>query len=256
MAEWREEDHPRKDDGEFTKKLNAALDKSSDELRNEQHREIPERPKAVVIDAATGEPKTNAFKTKAEAREYFKDYATKWEQGLSADEVEAVKGYTDRTYDIINTYLRNSKEAKYFKSFNQEKIEKQIRGIDSAISRFELDKDITTYRGTNLLEFGRDVYTEDDLKQLIGKDIVLKGYTSTSTDMSVANEDFDGEVIMECNIPHEKGVGAYMDYITEINNVPEERRESEFMLKRNTQIVINEVSTRQDGKIIVKVRVK
>lgn len=255
MAEWREEDHPRKDDGEFVKKLNAALDKSSDELRNEQRREIRE-PEPTVVDAATGEPKTNAFKTKAEAREYFKDYATKWEQGLSADEVEAVKGYTDSTYDIINTYLRNPKEAKYFKSFNPEKIEKQIRGIDSAISRFELDKDITTYRGTNLLEFGRDVYTEDDLKQLIGKDITLKGYTSTSTDISIADGFFNGEVLMECFIPKSKGLGAYMDYITEMDNVPDDERESEIMLKRDTQVVIDGVNTRQDGKIIVKVRVK
>ena len=142
------------------------------------------------------------------------------------------------------------------KSFNQEEIEKQIRGIDSAISRFELDKDITTYRGTNLLEFGRDVYTEDDLKQLIGKDITLKGYTSTSTDISIADGFFNGEVLMECFIPKSKGLGAYMDYITEMDNVPDDERESEIMLKRDTQVVIDGVNTRQDGKIIVKVRVK
>lgn len=73
MAEWREEDHPRKDDGEFTKKLNAALDKSSDELRNEQRREIRE-PEPTVVDAATGKPKTKKLSTYNVSRQEWARY--------------------------------------------------------------------------------------------------------------------------------------------------------------------------------------
>ena len=72
----------------------------------------------------------------------------------------------------------------------------------------------------------------------------------------MAEDDFDGEVLIEYNVPKGKGRGAYMDYVTVIDNVPDSDRESEFVLKRDSQIIIDEVKTREDGKIIVKARVK
>lgn len=277
--QFDESKHPRADDGKFTdgngtsKKAydsrdtfgnltrnlpegaRAAIDKATKELEREQRREI-ERGRVIEIDAATGERKPRAFESKKSAREYFKERAEKWEASLSDDEKSSVKGYTDSTYDMINTYLRNPKEARYLKSFNQAEVEKQIRDIDSAIDKFELDDDIKTYRGTNLIEFGRDIYSADDLKSLIGKEITMKGYSSTSTDISVSENDFAGEVLIEYTVPKGKGRGAYMDYITAIDNVPDDRRESEIMLKRNSQIIIDEVKTREDGIIIVIARVK
>ena len=274
-----ESKHPRADDGKFTdgsgtgKKAydsrdtfgnltrnlpegaRAAIDKATKELEREQRREI-ERGRVIEIDAATGEQKPRAFESKKSAREYFKERSKKWEASLSDDEKVSVKGYTDRTYDMINTYLRNPKEARYFRSFNQAAVEKQIREIDSAIDKFELDEDIKTYRGTNLIEFGRDIYSADDLESLIGKEITMKGYSSTSTEISVAEDDFDGEVLIEYTVPKGRGRGAYMDYVTVIDNVPDNDRESEFVLKRDSQIIIDEIKTREDGKIIVKARVK
>ena len=277
--QFDESKHPRADDGKFTdgngtsKKAydsrdtfgnltrnlpegaRAAIDKATKELEREQRREI-ERGRVIEIDAATGEQKPRAFESKKSAREYFKERSKKWEASLSDDEKVSVKGYTDRTYDMINTYLRNPKEARYFRSFNQAAVEKQIREIDSAIDKFELDEDIKTYRGTNLIEFGRDIYSADDLESLIGKEITMKGYSSTSTEISVAEDDFDGEVLIEYTVPKGRGRGAYMDYVTVIDNVPDNDRESEFVLKRDSQIIIDEIKTREDGKIIVKARVK
>jgi len=233
----------------------AAIDKKIVQLEQEQQREVKTE-HVVEVDAETGNPKLRVFESKKAAREYFKERSEKWEASLSDDEKASVKGYTDRTYDMINTYLCNPKEARYFRSFNQEAVEKQIREIDSAIDKFELDDDIKTYRGTNLIEFGRDIYSADDLELLVGKEITMKGYSSMSTEVSVAEDDFDGEVLIEYTVPKGRGRGAYMDYVTAIDNVPDNDRESEFMLKRDSQIIIDEIKTREDGKIIVKARVK
>lgn len=73
MAEWREEDHPRGERGRFTETLNAALDKSSDELRDQQRREIRE-PEPTVVDAATGEPKTKKLSTYNVSRQEWARY--------------------------------------------------------------------------------------------------------------------------------------------------------------------------------------
>ena len=257
--QFDESKHPRDKDGKFTdgngttKEAYDSRDTFGNMIRN-----MPQGAKERVaeISSRAEKPKYQAFESKKAAREYFKEPAEKWEASLSDDEKVSVKGYTDRTYDMINTYLRNPKEARYFRSFNQASVEKQIREIDSAIDKFELDDDIKTYRGTNLIEFGRDIYSADDLESLVGKEITMKGYSSTSTEISVAEDDFDGEVLIEYNVPKGKGRGAYMDYVTVIDNVPDSDRESEFVLKRDSQIIIDEVKTREDGKIIVKARVK
>ena len=257
--QFDESKHPRDKDGKFTdgngttKEAYDSRDTFGNMVRN-----MPQGAKERVaeISSRTEKPKYQAFESKKAAREYFKERAEKWEASLSDDERVSVKGYTDRTYDMINTYLRNPKEARYFRSFNQASVEKQIREIDSAIEKFELDDDIKTYRGTNLIEFGRDIYSADDLESLVGKEITMKGYSSTSTEISVAEDDFDGEVLIEYTVPKGRGRGAYMDYITVIDNVPDSDRESEFMLKRDSQIIIDEIKTREDGKIIVKARVK
>ena len=257
--QFDESKHPRDKDGKFTDGNETTKDAydSRDTFGN-MLRNMPQGAKDRIAEMSSGagKPKHRVFESKKAAREYFKERAKKWEESLSDDEKVSVKGYTDHTYDMINTYLRNPKEARYFRSFNQAAVEKQISEIDSSIGKFELDDDIKTYRGTNLIEFGQDIYSADDLKSLVGKEITMKGYSSTSTEISVAEDDFDGEVLIEYTVPKGRGHGAYMDYITVIDNVSDSDRESEFMLKRDSQIIIDEIKTREDGKIVVNARVK
>lgn len=226
--------------------LEEALERSKKAYNSQENK---------AISLATKVNNKTSFETKKQARDYFEKIASKWESSLNDFEKESIKGYTDQTYDKINTYLRNPKAVYIYRDFKKEEIEKQIKGIDTAISKFELPNDIIVYRGSNIMEFGKDLNDIEDLKKLIGKEITLSGYSSTSTDKGVSDRDFDGEVLIEYTIPKGKGKGAYLEFISTMKDLDEAQKESEFLLKRNSKININEVSEREDGKILVTARV-
>ena len=235
----------RKPKAETTKQKKRRLDEYEAER---------ERQAAKYGEGNSADGNSIRFADKTAARKYFEAICKDWEQSLTDEEKAAIKGYTDRTYYRINEYLRNPNTTHLFKNFNKSEIDNQIRGIDSAIAKFDIDKDLTVYRGTNVLEFGKDLNDVDDVKKLVDKEIVLPGYSSTSTDKNVADKDFDGEVLIKYTVPKGIGRGAYLDFITAMD-VNDDDRESEFLLKRNSKIKITAVSEREDGKILVSAEV-
>ena len=102
------------------------------------------------------------------------------------------------------------------------------------------------------MEFGKQLNDFEDMKSLEGRTIALPAFTSTSTKIDIADKEFDGEIIVQLKVKKGIGKGAYVDYLTYMNPDNEEDRESEFLLKRNSQLKIKKVSQRDDGKIIVE----
>lgn len=235
--------------------LEQALERSKKAYNSQENKAVGLAKKVNENQNQKQKVNNKSFETKKQARDYFEQISKKWENALNDFEKESIKGYTDLTYNKINTYLRNPKEVYIYRNFNKQEIEKQIQGIDAAISKFDLPNDIVVYRGTNIMEFGKDLNDIEDLKKLIGEEITLTGYSSTSTDKGVADRDFDGEVLIEYNIPKGKGKGAYLEFISTMKDLDEDQKESEFLLKRNSKIKINEVEERQDGKILVSAEV-
>ena len=266
--QFDETQHPRDNDGKFTDKGGGEAKRVfelADELgvpydRNTSYQALKARVEEAQkrLQNQRKDDKINltnkTFSDNNTAREYFKNSAKKWESILSDSEKNSIRGYTDQKSDMINTYLRTPKEAVYYKSFNKINVDRQIKDIDNAISKFALDEPITTYRGTNLIEFGKDIYGIDEMKKLVGQTKTLLGYSSTSTNRNVANDDFDGEMLIEYSIPKGIGSGAYLDYMS-VMDLDMEKRESEFLLKRNAQIKITSVDEQRDGKIYVKAEV-
>lgn len=192
--------------------------------------------------------KSKEFSDVKSARTFFKNISQNWENSLSDTEKKGITEYTDyRSYNI-NDDLRNGK-------YNTSKYKNQIDEMDKAIAKFDLAQNIKVYRGTNIMEFGKTLNDFSDIKTLEGKTINLPSYTSTSTNYKIADKEFDGEVLMQIDVKKGNGKGAYVDYLSYMNPDNEEDRESEFLLKRNSQLKIKKVSQRNDGKIIVDAEV-
>ncbi len=241
MAEFNERKHPRDDIGRFTKG-------GAKEFRQNTSYEEILRVSNYSEKAYDFAEKGKEFQDVKSARQFFKDISEGWQNSLSNTEKKGIKEYTDyRSYNI-NADLRNGK-------YNTSKWKKQIDEMDKAISKFDLSSDIKVYRGTNIMEFGKTFNDFSDIKALEGKNIELPSYTSTSTNYKVADKEFDGEILMQIEVKKGRGKGAYVDYLSYINPDNEEDRESEFLLKRNSQLKIKKVLQRYDGKIMIEAEV-
>jgi hypothetical protein len=156
-----------------------------------------------------------------------------WEGSLITREkaYEVVNYYTGRGYNDINRHLRGTDAGA-----NDADIEEKIDAMDAAFFRAPMSsEDRTVYRGVSP-NIGREL--------LAGETFRDKGYTSTTTDMSVT-EDFtsysDGsKYVMEITIPSG----------TQFIEV-EESSEKEIILNKGSRFSIDEVREEGDYKIIV-----
>jgi hypothetical protein len=156
-----------------------------------------------------------------------------WEGSLITREkaYEVVNYYTGRGYNDINRHLRDTDAG-----VNDADIEEKIDAMDAAFFRAPMSsEDRTVYRGVSP-NIGRELLAGETFKD--------KGYTSTTTDMSVT-EDFtsysDGsKYVMEITIPSG----------TQFIEV-EESSEKEIILNKGSRFSIDEVREEGDYKIIV-----
>ena len=149
--------------------------------------------------------------------------------------------YTGDRYIEINGRLRDG---------NMNGVENEVQQLDSAISKFELKNDIEVHRGissTALSQwFGTDDVDEINSK-FKGGTIQDKGFVSTSTSPDKA---FFEKVKLRITVKKGKGKGAY---IAPISNY---KRESEFLLKRNSTFKIKGASkTDNYGGVLIDVEV-
>lgn len=173
---------------------------------------------------------------------------TEWKNFLSTPEIDALQNYSFKEYgdtsvadyEDINNYLRFNQLGKV----PEATIKNTINYIESALNKFEIDKDIVVYRGIDVptiieqvigeKKYSRDVNIINSyLKNTTFTD---KGFVSTSISKKEAiNFGMgNGRAVMRINIPSgTKGV-----YIDEVSRI---KREKEFLLNRNVTFKINNV---------------
>lgn len=161
---------------------------------------------------------------------------TQWQKSLTEAEDYAIGDYTGGGYYDINSYLRKTGD---WENINAEFVKQQIKGLDSAISRYELKDNIRVQRGVmndvidRLVE---DNDVQDSLSELIGKKFRESAYSSTTVvrNNGVATAK---PTILDIEIPAGTGRGAYVNQLAG----QFQDTEYEFLLKRGSTFTIKEV---------------
>lgn len=159
-----------------------------------------------------------------------------WQKSLTEAEDYAIGDYTGGGYYDINSYLRKTGD---WENINAEFVKQQIKGLDSAISRYELKDNIRVQRGVmndvidRLVE---DNDVQDSLSELIGKKFRESAYSSTTVvrNNGVATAK---PTILDIEIPAGTGRGAYVNQLAG----QFQDTEYEFLLKRGSTFTIKEV---------------
>lgn len=159
-----------------------------------------------------------------------------WEKSLSEDENCAIGDYTGGGYYDINSYLRKTGD---WKNVNVERVENQIKALDSAIGRYELKDNIRVQRGVmnDVVDRLAEKYdVQNSLEELVGMKYVENGYSSTTVlqGNGVATAK---PTVFDIEIPAGMGRGAYVNRLAgQFQNT-----EYEFLIKRGTSFTIKEV---------------
>lgn len=150
----------------------------------------------------------------------FDKSVKEWRGAITTKEDNAVYEYTGDLYDPLNGALRGIKGYGDPSSFDTE-----IQELDSALSKFNLTRNISVYRGVSSAAFGGGDIPE------VGTILQDKGYMSTTVKKSVAAT-FDKGYILKINVPKGKGRGAYVRSISQYSN------EHEFLMKRSSKLKV------------------
>ena len=185
-----------------------------------------------------------------------------WSSGLSADERNALIRYTDAplengtsfsgrddpnyhkgNYLEVNSPLRFGVDEVPVPGIDGEPgttakldegavrdLEKQRTDMDSAIDKFELKKPIVVTRRSNADLVGGLTDPDAIMERFGGRVVRDPGYLSTSTNPHPPL--IDGNILYKIAVPAGKGRGAYLDPMSKFQG------EKEFLLKRNTEMVV------------------
>lgn len=159
-----------------------------------------------------------------------------WQKSLTEDEDYAIGDYTGGGYWDINSYLRKTGD---WENINAEFVKQQIKGLDSAISRYELKDNIRVQRGVMndvIDKLAEDNNVQESLSELIGKKFHESAYSSTTVvqNNGVATAK---PTILDIEIPAGTGRGAYVNqFAGQFQDT-----EYEFLLKRGSTFTIKEV---------------
>ena len=159
-----------------------------------------------------------------------------WQKSLTEDEDYAIGDYTGGGYWDINSYLRKTGD---WENINAEFVKQQIKGLDSAISRYELKDNIRVQRGVMndvIDKLAEDNDVQESLSELIGKKFHESAYSSTTVvqNNGVATAK---PTILDIEIPAGTGRGAYVNQLAG----QFQDTEYEFLLKRGSTFTIKEV---------------
>lgn len=159
-----------------------------------------------------------------------------WQKSLTKDENYAIGDYTGGGYWDINTYLRKTGD---WENINAEFVKQQIKGLDSAISRYELKDNIRVQRGVMndvIDKLVEDNDIQDSLSELIGKKFRESAYSSTTVvrNNGVATAK---PTVLDIEVPAGTGRGAYVNQLAG----QFQDAEYEFLLKRGSTFTIKEV---------------
>lgn len=205
--------------------------------------------KSAIIKEKTEPAEYRQFDTGDEANDFFyydgeergllakkRSKHAQWQKSLSEAEDYAIGDYTGGGYYDINAYLRKTGD---WENINSAFVEQQIKGLDSAISRYELKENIRVQRGVMndvLDRLVEDNDVQESLSELVGKKFRESAYSSTTVVQGngVATAK---PTIFDIEIPAGVGRGAYVNQLAG----QFQDTEYEFLLKRGATFTIKEV---------------
>lgn len=182
------------------------------------------------------------IKSPEELQKFFNNPVESFLKALSNEQKDAISSYTSVGAAKCNGYLRNPKDHE---SLNIPVITDMIQQLDSAIDLFYLSESIKTYRA-----FDKTVVFPQvtDLTDLVGEDYSDVAFMSTTPLVDTVREYADTwgcDTIFEISLRKGKGKGAY---INELSHFKDE--EYEFLLRRDSKFIIQEVDTSGEYTII------
>ena len=192
-----------------------------------------------------------------------------WKSGLTKDEKVALERYTydyseygeyhPGNYIEVNTPLRlgvnmvavpgEEGQPSQERTLNPDEIEaldKQRADMDSAIEKFELKKPIVVTRKSRADLIGGLTEPDEIMERYGGRVVKDPGYLSTSTNPTPPP--IDGEIIYRIAVPAGKGRGAYLEPMSA------HQGEKEFLLKRNTEMVVIQAYKDKNGMTVVELQ--
>lgn len=197
------------------------------------------KPKVTYRTFETGEKANEFFYYDGEEQGLLARKRSKhaqWEKSLTQEEDEAIRDYTGGGYSDLNKYLRRVGD---WQDIDAEKEEFLVKGLDSAISRYELKDNIRVQRGVmndviDRLAEENDI--QESLSELVGKKYREAGYSSTTVlrDNGVATAK---PTILDIEIPPGIGRGAYVNQLAG----QYQDTEYEFLIRRGATFTIKEV---------------
>lgn len=184
---------------------------------------------------------TVGLKNNKQVSQRLKLASKKWAKGLSKSDIKAIRYYTNKGYDQINTTLRTptTKATK--------KVMTSIAQINSSIARFNLTKPLTVYRGTSLTGLKKSLANQS-IK--VGRSYRDPAYSSCTLSQMIALGFSKQHVVLKINLPAGKH-GAYIDPIS--TNIGEK----EYLLKSGTKMIVTKVQKgKSTTKTVTKVKQK
>ena len=168
-----------------------------------------------------------------------------WHRSIDEDEEYEVTRYTGNWYGMVNSVLRSRDFYDDLEPDEQMEVDDSIAALDSAISKFDLKKNLTVFRGSSsTLVGGYDTAEEinSNLKGAIVQDRAYMSTTANKRDMLV------DDITYEIKVPKGKGRGAFVAPISKAKS------EDEFLLKRGTKFKVLG-ATKRDWQVVVKLLV-
>ena len=167
-----------------------------------------------------------------------------WRKDLSDGERTALEHYTrdwnaGGSYYMVNLALRmipdgtdldkGLDDIDSMSSKDRESLRGQIKAMDSAISKSELQKPIVLHRGSDASLLGGETDPDEIMEKYGGRIVKDRGFTSTS---AVRGSHFVRQMHYVITVPPGKGRGAF------IKSMSLRKKENEFLLKRDSRFLI------------------
>ena len=185
------------------------------------------------VEFTQRKPMKTFFGVTSGSKENQKGAWGNWYKSMSSDEKTSMVNYTTEhepgNYHEVNNSLRGSRQM-------DQGTQKHIDNMEKSINKFNLEKDMTVFRGSSAQLIGGLTEPADIMKYLGGRSIRDKGFISTST---VKGSQFGGEILYKIRIPKGHGRGALISPLSKYQS------EDEMLLQHGSSFtVVN--ATKQD----------
>ena len=231
MKPWKEDEHPRDADGKFTKTSTITAHKQL-EAYGVNADALPDEWKPLLSKdiGADTQKKYRELGSGIETNRYFDNAEQwQWENGLTEQQKEAIREYTNNEYSTINKYLRWGDDI-------TEKIRSgHLPAIEAALSSYVLREPIKVYRSIDSTVF---VWNKD-VSELKGK--IFHDDAFVSATPTLDSEALTQDTVLIINIPSGKGRGAYINNLSVYKN-----QEYEFLIQRGCNFRITKAYKKEN----------